>query len=429
MSLTSKVVRFLDFNSFSKKQITALSWWYDPFLLRRYDALICDGAIRSGKTLCMGISFVAWAMKNFDSSSFAICGKTLGAIKRNLIDPILPVLTDVGFSCRFKISENLIVINWGRIQNKFYLFSGKDEASASLIQGITLSGVLFDEVALMPQSFVEQALARCSVAGSKFWFNCNPEYPQHWFYQEWIKNAANKNVLYLHFTMDDNPSLSAEIKQRYAALYSGTFYERFIEGRWVAAQGNVYPEMCCADAFVDVPDVKFEKYMISCDYGTVNPTSMGLWAKFNGVWYRIREYYYDSRKTGTSRTDEEHYAALCELVDNLKITAVTVDPSAASFITLIRRHAKFKVISAKNNVVNGIRKVSTALKNKSLLICNSCKDSMREFSLYRWEDSLSKDVPVKENDHAMDDIRYFVSTLMDDIYDDDTFFAFACKRY
>ena len=266
MSLTSKVVRFLDFNSFSKKQITALSWWYDPFLLRRYDALICDGAIRSGKTLCMGISFVAWAMKNFDSSSFAICGKTLGAIKRNLIDPILPVLTDVGFSCRFKISENLLVINWGRIQNKFYLFSGKDEASASLIQGITLSGVLFDEVALMPQSFVEQALARCSVAGSKFWFNCNPEYPQHWFYQEWIKNAANKNVLYLHFTMDDNPSLSAEIKQRYAALYSGTFYERFIEGRWVAAQGNVYPEMCCTDAFVDVPDVKFEKYMISCDF-------------------------------------------------------------------------------------------------------------------------------------------------------------------
>ena len=161
----------MDFNSFSKKQITALSWWYDPFLLRRYDALICDGAIRSGKTLCMGISFVAWAMKNFDSSSFAICGKTLGAIKRNLIDPILPVLTDVGFSCRFKISENLLVINWGRIQNKFYLFSGKDEASASLIQGITLSGVLFDEVALMPQSFVEQALARCSVAGSKFWFN------------------------------------------------------------------------------------------------------------------------------------------------------------------------------------------------------------------------------------------------------------------
>ena len=420
----------MKFSSFSKKQIAALSWWMDPNFCRSYDALICDGAIRSGKTLCMGISFVAWAMRSFKSATFAVCGKTLGSIKRNFVDPLLPVLHDIGFSCRFKISENLLVVTSGRVENKFYLFSGKDEASAAFIQGITLSGILFDEVALMPQSFVEQALARCSVIGSKFWFNCNPEYPQHWFYQEWILRAKQKNALYLHFTMDDNPSLSSEIKQRYASLYSGTFFERFVEGRWVATQGNVYPEMCSADAFVDVPCVKFEKYAISCDYGTVNPTSMGLWAKCDGVWYRIREYYYDSRKVGTSRTDEEHYNALCNLTDGLKISAVTVDPSAASFITLIRKRGRFKVIPAQNNVVNGIRKVSTALKNKSVRICNTCKDAMREFSLYRWEDSTSKDMPIKEFDHAMDDIRYFVSTLMDDeACDDDSFFAFACQRH
>lgn len=419
----------MDFKSFSKKQITALSWWSNPILSRKYDALICDGAVRSGKTLCMGISFVAWAMKNFKSVSFAICGKTLGAIKRNFIDPILPVLNDIGFSCRLKLSENLLFVSFGNVENKFYLFSGKDEASAAFIQGITLGGILFDEVALMPQSFVEQALARCSVSGSKFWFNCNPEYPQHWFYQEWIKNADKKKVLYLHFTMNDNPSLSEEIKQRYAELYNGPFFERFIEGRWVSAEGNVYPDMCVASAFEDVPDVNFEKFMISCDYGTVNPTSMGLWAKFDSVWYRIREYYYDARKLGASRTDEEHYLALCELAGNLKIDAVTVDPSAASFITLIHRYGKFTVVPAKNNVINGIRKVSTVLKNKSIIICNSCKDSIREFFLYRWENSLNKDVPVKENDHAMDDIRYFVSTLMDtESCNDDNFFAFACKR-
>lgn len=210
--------------------MTVLSWWCDPNLLHRYDALICDGAIRSGKTLCMGISFVAWAMKNFKSATFAICGKTLGAIKRNFIDPILPVLNEIGFCCRLKVSENLLIIRFGGSENKFYIFSGKDENSAAFIQGITLAGILFDEVALMPQSFVEQALARCSVVGSKFWFNCNPEYPQHWFYQEWINKAAEKKVLYLHFNMDDNPSLSTEIKQRYAGLYSGAFYERFIEG-------------------------------------------------------------------------------------------------------------------------------------------------------------------------------------------------------
>ena len=418
---------YLEFKSFSKKQLKVLTWWYSPSLLTRYDSLICDGAIRSGKTICIGISFVAWAMKNFNLATFAICGKTLGSIKRNLVDPLLPTLNDIGFSCRFKISENLMTINFGRIENKFYLFSGKDEASAAFIQGITLSGILFDEVALMPRSFVEQALARCSVEGSKFWFSCNPEYPQHWFYQEWISNADKKKALYLHFTMDDNPSLSEEIKQRYAGLYNGTFYERFIEGRWVATYGNVYPEMCSLEAFAEVPEVNFEKYMISCDYGTVNPTSMGLWGKFNGVWYRIREYYYDSRKTGCSKTDEEHYESLCNLSGALKINAITVDPSAASFITLIRKNGRFKVLPAKNNVIDGIRKVSTALKNKTLIICNTCKDSIREFSLYRWEDSQNKDVPVKENDHAMDDIRYFVSTLMDDEANDG-FFAFACKR-
>lgn len=406
-----------------------LSWWADPFFYAKYDALICDGAIRSGKTICMGISFVAWAMKNFNLSTFAICGKTIGAIKRNFIDPILPILKDLGLVCNFKVSENLITINSGNVQNKFYLFSGKDESSADFIQGITLSGVLFDEVALMPKSFVDQALARCSTENSKFWFNCNPEYPQHWFYQEWIKMAKEKKALYLHFTMHDNPSLSSKIKKRYASLYSGTFYERFIEGKWVATQGNVYPEMCNLQAFVDVPNVVFEKYMISCDYGTVNPTSMGLWAKFNNVWYRIREYYYDSRKTGISKTDDEHYLALCDLAQDLKIDAITVDPSAASFITLIKKHGKFNVIPAKNNVINGIRKVSSVLKNKTLLICNNCKDSIREFALYRWEDSQNKDIPIKENDHAMDDIRYFVSTLMDDDFQQDNFWAFACKRY
>lgn len=126
-------------------------------------------------------------------------------------------------------------------ENRFYIFGGKDEGSAALIQGMTLSGVMLDETALMPRSFCEQAIARCSVDNSRLWFNCNPENPAHWFYTEWIKKAVDKNCLYLHFTMDDNPSLSEEIKQRYKNLYSGSFYERFIEGKWVSCDGAVYP--------------------------------------------------------------------------------------------------------------------------------------------------------------------------------------------
>lgn len=374
----------------------------------------------------MGISFIMWSFARFNNRSFAICGKTIRSVKRNLVVPLLPTLESLGFKCKLKISENILEINFQGQKNVFYLFGGKDESSASLIQGMTLSGLLFDEVALMPKSFVEQALARCSVDGSKFWFNCNPEHPQHWFYKEWIEDKESKNLLYLHFTMEDNPSITPEIRNRYEDLYSGVFYERFIKGRWVVTQGLVYADMTDKDSFCSVPHVHFEKYMVSCDYGTVNPASMGLWARYNNVWYRINEYYFDSRKEGYQKTDLEHYMALCDLTKDLKIDKITVDPSAASFITLIRKEGKFIVIPAKNNVIDGIRQVSTALKNGDIKICNTCTDSIREFSLYRWEDFLNKDVPVKENDHAMDDIRYFVSTLLES--DDDDFFAIAMNR-
>lgn len=416
----------MKFQTFSKKQMQALSWWCRGSPYEKYDALICDGAIRSGKTVCMSISFIAWSFYRFNNSSFALCGKTIRSIRRNVVSAIVPTLLEMGFKCNEKVSQNLIEITYHGRLNKFYLFGGKDESSASLIQGMTLSGVLFDEVALMPKSFVEQAIARCSVEGSKFWFNCNPEYPGHWFFREWILEREKKNAIYLHFRMEDNPSIKPHMLKRYRDLYSGTFYDRFIEGKWVAAEGAVYPMMSNHENFIDVPKVAFEKYSISCDYGTVNPSSFGLWGRYRGVWYRIKEYYYNSRKIGIQRTDEEHYQALCELADGVNVSTVVVDPSAASFITLIKKYDRFKVLPAKNNVVDGIRQVSSALKNGEIKICNTCTDSIREFGLYRWENSASKDVPIKENDHAMDDIRYFVTTIL--LSQNDGFFAMATRR-
>ena len=310
--------------------------------------------------------------------------------------------------------------------NTFYLFGGRDESSAALIQGMTLSGVLFDEVALMPRSFVEQALARCSVENSKLWFNCNPEYPQHWFCTEWIKKTSEKNIYYLHFTMDDNPSLSEKIRQRYKNLYSGSFYDRFILGKWVATDGLVYPFMSDDKMLYDVPKCGFSKFAVSCDYGTVNPASFGLWGLYGDSWYRIDEYYYSSRREGLSRTDEEHYSALCELIADREISDIVVDPSAASFIEVIRRHGKYNVKPAKNNVIDGIRQTSTALKQGKIKICRPCTDCIHEFGLYRW-DTGGKDSPIKENDHAMDDVRYFVTTILNDS-EDETFFAFAFDR-
>lgn len=415
-----------EFESFSKKQLAVLSWWHERSPYRGFDGIICDGAVRSGKTTCMSLSFVSWAFYCFDGADFALCGKTITSIRRNIVSSLLPLLSSLGFECREKLSQNYVDISMGKRRNRFYLFGGRDESSASLIQGMTLSGVFFDEVALMPRSFVEQALARCSPEGAKFWFNCNPENPMHWFYEEWIKKRKEKNCLYLHFLMSDNPSLSPKVIKRYESLYSGVFYERFVLGRWIAAEGLVYPKAAEGCYTAVPPDSEPTSFCVSCDYGTVNPMSMGLWAQYGSVWYRTDEYYYSSRKQGSQLTDEEYYAELEKLCGDRKIEAVIIDPSAASFIQCVRRHGRFKAVKAKNDVADGIRNVSEAFKQGKIKICPACRDSLREFSLYRWEQSASRDVPKKENDHAMDDIRYFVSTFL--LKEPPAFFAVAAER-
>lgn len=415
------------FSLFSKKQLTALSWWHDSSPYSSFDGLICDGAVRSGKTTCMSISFIAWSFYRFDDTSFAICGKTITSLKRNIITELLPRLRELGFECKEKQSQNMVEISIDGRTNRFYLFGGRDESSAALIQGMTLGGILLDEVALMPRSFVEQALARCSLSGSKFWFNCNPENPMHWFYKEWIKKHKEKNCLYLHFLMSDNPSLSKKMIRRYESLYSGAFYERFVLGKWVAVDGLVYPDAAQGKYTEKPPTDKFEKYYVSCDYGTINPTSMGLWGLIDEVWYRIDEYYFSSKEQGTHKTDEEYYLELEKLTEGKSITAVIVDPSAASFIECICRHGRFSVIPAKNDVTDGIRKVQSAFRDGKIRISPVCHSAIKEFSLYRWDEGAQKDTPKKQFDHAMDEIRYFVLNVINETKDNG-FFVLASDR-
>ncbi len=417
----------IKFREFSPKQLTVLNWWCEKSPYKNRDAIICDGAVRSGKTLCMSLSFILWSFYRFSDCSFALCGKTITSLRRNVITPLLPLLRQMGFTVNEKRSANLIEISNGKRTNRFYIFGGKDEASASLIQGMTLCGILLDEVALMPRSFVEQAMARCSVNGSKFWFNCNPENPRHWFHTEWIKKAKEKNCLYLHFLMEDNPSLSQKIRDRYNLLYSGAFYERFILGKWVAVDGLVYPFFSEKLHTIDKPPESCEKYYISCDYGTVNPASFGLWGLHGGIWYRLREFYHDSKVKGFQMTDREYYEKLIVLAGEKRVEAVIVDPSAASFMECIRREGKLRVIPANNNVADGIRKVSEALKTGKIIIGSSCADTLREFSMYRWDCNSVKDTPRKEYDHAMDDIRYFVATSLYNTTDDGIF-ALSVER-
>ena len=395
---------------FSPKQRRVLTWWRPGSADADKQAVICDGAVRSGKTLCTGLSFFCWAMSSFQNRSFALCGKTIVSVRRNLLSELLPLLENMGFRCRQQVSRNLLQVRLGGRRNTFYLFGGKDEGSAALIQGITLAGALLDEVALMPRSFVEQTAARCSVPGSRLWFSCNPESPGHWFYREWIQKAEEKQALRLQFSMADNPGLSREVLERYQSMFEGTFYRRFVLGEWVAAEGLVY-DFFDEDMVQDVPEGRMEEWYISCDYGTVNPTSMGLWGRRGGVWYRVKESYYDAREVHRQRTDEEHADALAELAGERSIRAVVADPSAASFIEVLRRRG-WRVRRAENEVLSGIRLTARLLKTGRLVICRGCQDAIREFSLYRWEDrDGGQDRVRKEHDHAMDEIRYFAATV------------------
>ena len=399
----------------SEKQKRIMAFPYTNF-----DCIICDGAIRSGKTSFMMLAFVDDAMRRYNGQRFAICGKTVDSTVKNIVVPYLGVTwAQDKYNLSWRRADKVLLVSDGNHQNIFEVFGGKDESSFSLIQGRTLAGVLFDEVALQPRSFVEQALARCSVEGSRFWFNCNPESPKHWFYEEWVKKPEKHNALHLHFELDDNPALTEEIKARYRSMYSGVFYDRYILGKWVAADGIIYPQFSEAKHVVKSKPRDYAKYYVSIDYGTHNPTSMGLWGLYNRKWYRVADSYFDSVKQMRQRTDEEHYRELHNLItDNTggkKPVAVIVDPSAASLIECIKRHGEYRVRQADNDVLSGIANVSTELNAGRLLFCDCCHEIFDEFLSYIWDQKAAErgeDKPVKQYDHAMDDMRYFVQTVL-----------------
>lgn len=401
--------------AFSDKQRKILKFPYS-----KYDALICDGAVRSGKTSIMSLSFFLWGMGNFNKCAFAFCGKSVGAVERNIIMPLLNIqYLKQEFDVRYNRSEHTIIAKRGDRENRFYCFGGKDESSYTLIQGVTLAGVMLDEVALMPRSFVEQALARCSVSGAKLWFNCNPENPRHWFRQEWILQAPKKNAKHIHFLMDDNPSLDERTRHRYKNMYTGVFYQRYILGQWVMSEGLIY------DMF-DQTENTFQKgeepvgmrsvatRTIAIDYGTTNPMRfLDIWD--DGSIVRVcDEYNWDSRKEHRQKTDKEYADDFMEFMGENYCAAI-VDPSAASFIAELRSRGVY-VIPAENEVLDGIRKTSTLIRQRKIQICTSCEALLDEMGVYMWDEKSAiygKEQPVKQNDHSLDALRYYINYLPD----------------
>lgn len=326
----------MEVKTFSPKQAEILRFAYND-----EETLICDGAVRSGKTIVMTLSFVLWAMTYFNHTNFAICGKTVSNAERNILRPFQQI-EGMPFTLSYKISNRMLTVQSGEKENYFYLFGGKDESSYALIQGLTLAGVLFDEVALMPQSFVDQAIARTlSFANAKIWFNCNPESPNHWFYKEWITNEERK-YKHLHFLMRDNPILTEKEIQRAESLFTGVFYDRYIRGMWVRAEGIIFPEFANDPTRwtikrEDVPKT-FRTVEVGFDIGG-NGSAYALTCTgqgYDGVQYRLKAQKKQAEDMAMDDIEKfvVEFCEECERIYGVKIGMINCDHVAVIVNTI-----------------------------------------------------------------------------------------------
>ena len=390
-----KIKAVFRFKPFSRKQRKVLNWWCRSSPVRDYNGIIADGAIRSGKSVAMSLGFVIWAMSEFEACNFAMCGKTIGSFRRNVLFWLKLMLRSRGYSVSEQRTENLVIVRRGSTENYFYVFGGKDERSQDLIQGITLAGVFFDEVALMPESFVNQATGRCSVDGSKFWFNCNPGSPAHWFKTGWIDKRADKRLLYLHFTMDDNLSLSEAVKERYRGMYTGVFFKRYILGEWKSADGVIYrqfadePERFILD---DVPQDIFIGTM-GLDFGGNGSAHAGCLVGITRGYRSIvilDEYYRKEVIDPGTLTDD-----VCGFVQRsqaqVRAASIWCDSAETTLIKGIRtevfaRRIPVEVRNArKGEIIDRIRLCDMLMSQGRFFILRRCKHTIAALSEAVWD--------------------------------------------
>ena len=404
------------FQPFSVRQQQALTWWREGSGHEHERILLADGAIRSGKTVAMIVSFLLWSLSSFHGQDFIIAGVTGGALRRNVLAPMFRMLETFGIPYNWKRGDARIVIG----DNTYHLFGAEKENSQDKLQGMTAAGAYADEVALFPRSFVDQMIGRCSIAGSRIFLNCNPNGAYHYIKTDFIDRAGEIGLYHLHFTMDDNLTLSPEIRASYARSFRGVFYRQYILGEWVSAEGSVFPmwdDDLNTYTETGAPD-EYEgcRRYITVDYGTTNPMVF-LDVMDNGTTFRIRnEYYWDSAKQQRQKTDSEYADDLLTFLDGNTDVQIIIDPSAASFRAELRNRG-FRVQNAVNNIREGISVMAVLIGERQLLAEKEhCPSFLREIHSYVWDEKArlrGEERPLKERDHAMDACRYLVSLKAD----------------
>ncbi len=388
-----------EWKPFSEKQLEVIT-----NATARINAL--DGPVRSGKTIANTVAWINY-IRNAPYDSLLMTGKTRDTLYRNVLADFFRIIGTKNY--RYNRSEGILHC-FGK---EIYCLGANDEKAESRVRGMTVGGWYANEVTLYPESFVKQALARMSLEGSRAFWDMNPDSPYHYLYTEYLTNEeliAAGILKRFQFVLDDNLSLSREYVESLKKLYSGMWYKRLIDGLWVLAEGAIY-DMWDEDKHVIVCPKKYSEYCVAIDYATASVMTFGLYGITDNKVYLIKEFYYDAQKKGRQKTDSEFADDFKEFLGDIHPRHIYLDPSAASFKVELKKKGYSQVRDADNDVINGIRLVSSFLSTGRFFVDESCTDTITEFGSYVWDPKAQKkgeDKPLKENDHAMDRNRYLI---------------------
>lgn len=386
--------------TYSTRQRELLQVWQDGGLKR---INILTGSVRSGKTWVSLVLWALWVATMPKDKAYLMAAKTLTSLRRNVLDLLQNLVGAANFTYSLAAKEARL---FGRL---VFLEGANDARAETKIRGMTLQGAYLDELTLFTEDFFTMLLSRLSEPGAIVLATTNPDAPLHWVKANYLDRQDKLDIFTMQFLIEDNTFLDADYVASLKQEYAGTvYYSRYIESLWTLADGLVYPN--AMNAVVPTQERPYTAYQMGVDYGISNPCAFALFGLHDGVWYMVKEYYHSGRETGHPKTDDEYYAELEGFADDLPIGLVYIDPSAASFIELVRRKHRFVVRPADNSVLDGIRNTAMVMNTGRLKINDCCTHTIQEFNSYAWDDKSTEDKPLKANDHLCDAIRYFVQS-------------------
>lgn len=422
------------FKPFSDQQKRLMHWWRPGLRSADNNYVIADGSIRSGKTIACIIGFLTWSQEMFDGQSFILAGKTMGALKKNVVRPMLQIMEAWGWPYTYIRSGTDARIEIG--SNTYYLYGANTEAAQDTLQGLTAAGAYLDEAALFPKSFVDQAIGRCSVDGWKFWMNCNPAGPHHFIPEEYLKpeEAVKKKVFHLHFTMDDNLSISSKRKEEYknAWPHGSVFYKRFILGLWVAADGLIYQQF--ADSVDDyiVTSKWFEENQImyaaiGVDFGGTKSAHSFTLTGFTKGYKQVvvlDEYYCKKRLNPKqlqndfidfvkrARTKYKVYEAYCDSAEQTLIAGLEM--------ACIQAHVAIDIKNAIKGPINDrIAFYNSLIAQGRWKVMEHCIHIIEAFEQAVYDDKKpNQDIRLDDglmNVDSLDSTEYSTESVQDDI--------------